>query len=59
MKKTTPKPIPGERTAAFLIQMGIEQLRKSPSLRTQCQISLVDLEAAGKVRRKLLKQIPK
>jgi len=58
MKKPSPK-ADGQRIAAFLIQIGIEQFRKSPALRRQTNISLVDLDAAGKVRRKLLKQLPK
>jgi len=56
MKKPKPNGIP---TAAYLIQIGIEQYTKSPTLRRQTGISLVDLEAAQKIRRKLLKQIPK
>lgn len=58
MKKPTPKPN-GIPTAAYLIQIGIEQYTKSPTLRRKTGISLVDLEAAQKIRRKLLKQIPK
>jgi hypothetical protein len=49
----------GLSTAAYLIQIGIEQLSKSPTMRKRSDISLVDLEEARKVRRKLLKQIPK
>lgn len=58
MKKTTPRP-DGTKTAAYLIQIGIEQYNKSPTLRRRTGISLVDLAEAAKIRRKLLKQIPK
>ncbi|MVM33619.1 hypothetical protein GO755_26510 [Spirosoma sp. HMF4905] len=57
MKKLTKSD--GLRTAAYLIQIGIEQLQKSPTMRRQSNISLVDLQAAQTVRRKLLKQIHK
>lgn len=55
MRKPTPKP-DGLKTAAYLIQIGIEQLQKSPTMRRQSNISLVDLDEAQKVRRKLLRQ---
>jgi hypothetical protein len=47
------------KTAAYLLQIGIEQYSQSPTLRRRTGIDLVDLDAATKIRRKLLKQIPK
>lgn len=58
MNKPDPA-ITGLQTAAYFIQLGIEQYSQSPALRKRTNISLVDLNAASKVRRKLLKQIPK
>ncbi|WP_168207834.1 hypothetical protein [Spirosoma sp. KCTC 42546] len=58
MRKPKPKP-DGHSVAAYLIQIGIEQLEKSPTMRRQSHISLVDLQAAQKVRRRLLRQKPK
>jgi hypothetical protein len=58
MRKSAPKP-DGLSTAAYLIQIAIEQYNKSPTLRRRTGISLVDLAEAAKIRRKLLRQIPR
>ncbi|WP_157815892.1 hypothetical protein [Spirosoma pollinicola] len=47
------------KTAAYLLKVGIELYMASPSLRKRTGISLVDLEKANSIRRKLLRQIPK
>ena len=59
MKRARDPKADGLKTAAYLLQIGIEQYRQSPTLRKRTGIDLVDLDAATKIRRKLLKQIPK
>ncbi|AUD03250.1 hypothetical protein [Spirosoma pollinicola] len=45
----------GQATAALLIQMATEILTASPTLRKRANITLVDLAAADKVRKDLVR----
>ncbi|SFB88233.1 hypothetical protein [Spirosoma endophyticum] len=45
----------GAATAALLIQMATEFLTASPTMRQRANITLMDLAAADKVRKSLLK----
>lgn len=45
----------GAATAALLIQMAMEILTASPTMRQKANITLMDLAAADKVRKSLLK----
>lgn len=49
----------GAATAALLIQIATELLQSSPTMRQKANITLTDLAAADKVRKGLLKLIPK
>lgn len=56
--RSSRRKINGEATAALLIQMASEILAASPTLRKRLNISLNDLNAAGKVRRELNRRSP-
>jgi len=57
MKKTATKPARnGNRTAAYLIGLGIEALRENPAERKMLGIDLLDLQLAETVKRRLLRE---
>lgn len=56
MPRATRRKANGQVTAALLIQMATEILTAAPTLRKKADISLMDLAAADKVRKELLKK---
>ncbi len=54
-QRTTRRKGNGQATAALLIQMATEILTASPTLRKKANITLVDLAAADKVRKDLMR----
>ena len=54
--RVTRRKVNGSATAALLIKMATEILTASPTLRKKANITLMDLAAADKVRKGLLKK---
>ena len=54
-RRATRRKSNGQATAALLIQMATEVLSASPTLRKKANITLVDLAAAEKVRKDLIR----
>lgn len=54
--RTTRRKVNGAATAALLIKMATELLTASPTLRKKANLTLMDLAAADKVRKGLLKK---
>lgn len=54
-RRATRRKSNGQATAALLIQMAAEILTASPTLRKKANITLVDLAAAEKVRKDLVR----
>lgn len=54
MSEKESKKTNGYATAAFLIQVSIEQFESSPTLRKQSGVTLRDIEAAKKIKKRLV-----
>ncbi|GAB4018092.1 hypothetical protein GCM10028808_51550 [Spirosoma migulaei] len=54
--RATRRKVNGAATAALLIKMAAELLTASPTLRKKANLTLMDLAAADKVRKGLLKK---
>ncbi|XBA03145.1 hypothetical protein A6C57_25700 [Fibrella sp. ES10-3-2-2] len=50
------KPETPTALAAYLIQIGIDQMTRNPAMRRRTGITLADLAEAARVRRRLLKE---
>ena len=55
--RVTRRKVNGSATAALLIKMATEILTASPTLRKKANITLMDLAAADKVRKGLMKKL--